>query len=69
MTYYAFGALTLLILGIIMTPLGYLIGRSLWGRKKLQADRLEALNQTLLQKKEALAGDQIRLEQLLEEKS
>jgi len=67
--FYAHGFITILIIALLFTLIGYLIGRALWGRRKLQADRMEALNSTLVLKKESLAQDQKKLSQLLQEYS
>ncbi len=65
--FFAHGLAVLFLIAILFTIIGYLIGRSLWGRRRDQADRMEALNETLKTKKETLSGDQERLSQLLKD--
>jgi|GEM_PF-6584097 len=65
--FYTHGFVAILIMALIFTLVGYLIGRGLWGRRRTMANRMEALNETLKKKKETLAGDQEKLSALLKD--
>lgn len=60
---------TYLIGGLLIFLIGLLLGRALWQHCQSQADRVEALNKTLEERKDVLNEKNQQLASLLEELS
>lgn len=67
MSYYTFGFIVFLLIGLLFTPLGYLIGRSIWGRRRKQVANLVEINELLEEQLKATKQRRSELETLLKE--
>lgn len=65
--FYQHGFETILIIAILFTLIGFLIGRSLWRRCRVEAERIEALNEKLQEREASLISSHEELESFLEQ--
>ena len=69
MNYFTFGFIVFLLIGLIFTPLGYLIGRTIWGRRRKQVANLVEVNTLLEEQLNSAKKRRSQLQTLLEELS
>ena len=69
MNYFTFGFIVFLIIGLVFTPLGYLIGRTIWGRRRKQVANLVEVNTLLEEQLDSAKKRRSQLQTLLEELS